>query len=263
MNFILQLIRNEITLDQCYQMKRSKEYWDWKDKDNSFKFIYSDLSDIVNLKTLHEIDPSEWCPIGTIEFVEKYIRTYFGDEVANKTLKPLNVPECFLSNSMNLGRAVNNIVLDETNTAWHILGGLYAKDNEKIKNPKNGVYFTLDDIRRAGLKDVQISSLIPDDHISSEWRVFIHNGEAVDIKNYSGNPFAFPNKESIDSYIYQLNGLLKEGTLDVYVDEIDGDTYVMECHKFFSCGLYGFAQLDKLPLMYWRTYKNLIKDERI
>lgn len=115
---------------------------------------------------------------------------------------------------------------------------------------------TLKEAYDKGLRNAQVSTLIRDN--SSEWRVFIHNGKAVDIKHYSGAPFVFPNKYTIvNCYVPKLD--FNEGTIDVYVDLDDNETYVMECHKFFSCGLYGFNQLNILPLMYWRTYKELIK----
>jgi len=268
MNFIFQLIDSETSLDMCFQIERAKEYWDWKNPDDTFELWGCSLEEID--KVSEHIDsyvysnlytsfkPEEWCPIGTVEFVEKYLRTYFGDAIADKAMIPLNVPECFLKNKMNTGRYIENALLTDEYVKESDTNKYFFKDNGRIKNALNGI-MTVKEAQQAGLYNVQISTLIKEKHNASEWRVFIHNGKAVDIKNYAGNPFVFPDKEAIDSYMYQLDDSLKEGTLDVYVDTIDVETYVMECHKFFSCGLYGFDQLDILPLMFWRTYQNLIK----
>lgn len=53
--------------------------------------------------------------------------------------------------------------------------------------------------------------------------------------------------------------MLKEDTIDVYVNEMTNKTYVVEAHKFFLCGLYGFSDINVLPIMFWRTFKSLIK----
>ncbi|MCQ2739809.1 MAG: ATP-grasp domain-containing protein [bacterium] len=269
MNFILQTINGNVTLDMCFQMERAKEYWDWRNQDDTFNLWEISIEGVETTKedyeeyTLEKFVPEEWCPVGTIEFVEKYLRTYFGNDVADKAMRPLNVPKCFLDNKMNTGRNILNYVLSEAlvnSDTYDKDAKYFIKDNKQIKNPLNGI-MTLKEAYDKGLQEIQCSQLIKDEHNSSEWRAFIHNGNIVDIKNYSGSPFVFPNINTvINSYMYQLNGTLKEGTLDVYVDEIDSETYVLECHKFFSCGLYGFNQLDILPLMYWRTYKEIIQN---
>lgn len=275
MNFILQTIDGKVTLDMCFAMERAKEYWDWKNPNDTIHIMYCGLNDITYFGEQYKRRVGEdfffqdWCPVGTVEFVETYIRHYFSHRIEDieENLKPLNVPECFLNNKMNTGRYVKNItikelpnnlyelsdpLIDTINTEW------YVKDNDKVKNPNNGIM----NIAKAislGMRNIQISSLIPHGHNSSEWRCFIHNGKIIDVKNYDGFHFVFPDIDSvINSYEYQLQGTLKEGTLDVYIDELDNETYVMECHKFYSCGLYGFDHPDILPLMYWRTYTTLI-----
>lgn len=256
-------------MDMCFQMQRAKEFYDWKDPNDSFSLLYSDISDIGKIKDIeeakygiYEFNPDEWCPIGTIEFVEKYLVTYFPN-CAGTAMRPLNVPDCFLDNKMNTGRKVINVLLsdvtsnDSSNNENSPI--YYIKDNAHIKSPLNGRK-TIEQACADGLIDFQASSIIKDGHNASEWRCFIHNGEVVDVKHYMGDPFAFPDMDTvINSYMYQLGDTLREGTLDVYVDPYDQETYVMECHRFFSCGLYGFDHPDILPLMYWRTFLSLIK----
>ena len=41
------------------------------------------------------------------------------------------------------------------------------------------------------------------------------------------------------------------------------ETFIIEVHDFYSCGLYGFNQLNRLPYMFWSSHlKKLIKNER-
>ena len=54
-------------------------------------------------------------------------------------------------------------------------------------------------------------------------------------------------------------------TLDVYVTEdimLDDhsicNTFVMECHRFFSCGLYGFCDYSKLPYMFSQEWYEIL-----
>jgi hypothetical protein len=49
-------------------------------------------------------------------------------------------------------------------------------------------------------------------------------------------------------------------TLDVGVNN-DG-TFVIECHDFFSCGLYGFAKLDILPPMFSQWYHEFLRKNK-
>jgi len=46
-------------------------------------------------------------------------------------------------------------------------------------------------------------------------------------------------------------------TLDVGIN--NRSTFVIEVHDFFACGLYGFADLNLLPLMFYRWFKEFMK----
>jgi hypothetical protein len=47
-------------------------------------------------------------------------------------------------------------------------------------------------------------------------------------------------------------------TLDVGVNK--KHTFIIEAHDFFSCGLYGFADLKLLPLMFYRWFRDYINN---
>ena len=264
MNFILQSVNDNITIDQCFQMLQSIEYYKWKNE--PILKVIVDMNELEHvgshIKFLNELGkdfecsefiPSEWCPVGTVEFVEKYLRIYFGDEIADNAMKPLNIPEELFALS---GR---DFIVNEqvSESLTHKYPDMYfIKDNDRIKNEFNGLMYVSDAIEH-GMKNIQIQSIV--DNIGSEWRVFIHNGVPCDIKNYSGDPFLFPDVKYINKCVDEISYMLKEGTIDVYVDEMMNKTYVVEAHKFFSCGLYGFSDINILPIMFWRTFKSLIK----
>ena len=107
----------------------------------------------------------------------------------------------------------------------------------------------------------QISEYID---IVSEYRCFIYNDKIVGIQYYSGEFEVFPDVSRLYDFIEKYNYDYGEGnapqayTLDILVD-FEGNTYVMECHEFFSCGLYGFSDYMVLPYMFVRTF-NRIKE---
>ena len=105
----------------------------------------------------------------------------------------------------------------------------------------------------------QVSEVMDD--IESEWRCFIYNGELVDLKCYSGDPFKVPSKQYIDVCIKNFKSAPIAYTLDICTRS-GGHTIpaeVIEVHDFFSCGLYGFND-SKYPLMLWRWFKEFTKE---
>lgn len=262
MKFILQTIDKKITMDQCFQMERCKEYYSWKGDPFEITYGYLDnfwFDELNDLVKLGRFNPEEWCPIGTVEFVYKYLYKFFGEKCANNAIKPMNIPEMFFQR----GRSKRNIIfnLDLTTAEDKKLEdptSYFIKDNNRIKNQHNGI-MTIGKAFALGMSNIQVQEVIP--NIDSEWRVFIHNGQAVDIKNYSGSPFLFPDLRYINKCVTLMFDDLKEGTIDFGVSNIlnKKETFIIECHKFFSIGLYGFSDNLFLPLMFWRTYKNLIK----
>lgn len=271
MNFILQTVNGGmVTLDMCFQLERAEEYWRWRNPNDTFKYIYAELEDfgVDNFSTIYdmEFNPEEWCPVGTVEFVEKYLRTYFGNEVADNAMIPVNIPlSVGMCDTSIFGRNIGNITVgtletkDEEYFANHkeyYDNKFFVKDAERIKNPKNGI-MTLYDAMHT-FKRFQYSDILSgDNEIVSEWRTFLHNGKLIDIKNYSGDPFTFPRTIDLDNMVKTIGNMYPESTMDVAVTK-NGTTILIEIHKFFSCGLYGFNQLDVLPIMYWRTYMALI-----
>ena len=102
---------------------------------------------------------------------------------------------------------------------------------------------------------MQVSQLID---IESEWRVFVFHGEIKHLANYSGNCTIFPSVERIKEMIkcYQSAGAPIAYTIDVGITS-DEKTVVIECHRFFSCGLYGFNDYSVIPYMFSQTWHEM------
>ena len=82
-------------------------------------------------------------------------------------------------------------------------------------------------------------------------------GEIVGLQNYAGDFMSFPDtykiQQMIDAYIKAQIAY----TLDVGI--FGNDTFVIEVHDFFSCGLYGFSNHNILPFMFSRWFNEFIK----
>jgi hypothetical protein len=174
---------------------------------------------------------SSGIPVGSVEFVSESLALQ-GYPVP----KPRNVPvELFPFAGRNIFNGTEKDLP---------FGASFAKSNDKIKTD-------IEDPLPAG--NYQFSSLV--DFIS-EWRAFVWRGELVGLQNYSGDFTRFPDVDRIHQMIKAFKGPCAY-TLDVGI--VDGVTCVVEVHDFFSCGLYGFADLQLLPLMLGGWYREYIK----
>ena len=97
----------------------------------------------------------------------------------------------------------------------------------------------------------QISSLI--DEFKGEFRCFVYEGKLIDIRQYDGDFKILPDFNLIYEMIDEYKSAPHAYTLDVGVTD-KNETAIIEVHDFFSCGLYGFMEVNKLPFMFWRWY---------
>lgn len=110
---------------------------------------------------------------------------------------------------------------------------------------------------------VQIKSIFLSEwveHVNSEWRVFVFNGEVRDIRCYSGDVCTLPDKEYVEKIAktYSDTSGKHAFTVDVMVTD-EGKTDIVELHDFFSCGLYGFEDYSVLPLMWSVTMTDILR----
>ncbi len=253
MHFLIQTIGGQIVHDFTFELIQCKAYYDWLNK--------SSLDEPFDY-TLHEglcfgsiEDPDKFIPVGSDGFVSTYLKTFYPK--ATEALRPLNVPEALFPFA---GRKIKNVKTKDDLLCFTPYDNLFRKSNTTIKDQSNGRQKYVPE-NPEDFFGYQVSEEI---NIDSEWRLFIFRDEILHISNYAGDPLLFP--DLLD--IFQINKAYKgKGpaayTLDVGVS-LDHEnhkvkTFVIECHRFFSCGLYGFSDRQKYPIMLsqaWHEIKN-------
>lgn len=244
MKFLIQTFENHIQFDFAFELINVlKSYNEWHSDD---KIVY-DFCEGFNFPNIN--NPKEYCPIGSVEFVSKYIEFFFGKEYIPK---PKNIPiELCKYNFTKRFTEIINITDDlKIKSKDYFQITLFAKDINVIKSSNNGKYYN-------GYQNIpngtyQITSYL--DNIISEYRCFIFENELLDIRNYNGSFQVLPDfkliKQMIDEYAIKAP---KSYTLDVGILD-NKETCIIEIHDFFSCGLYGFKEVNRLPYMFWRWW---------
>lgn len=245
MKFVIQKIENEIRHDFAFELLESIRFHNWITK-NSEHHIVRYLNTKYNDKGILE-DPifkkyqKTYVPIGTVEFVTAHLQQFFG-----LIPKPINVPkELFPFANREIFNG-SNLSLEGLKDRWMV------KSNDKIKGITQYVYNP--EILSVPPGNYQISNYIS---IDSEWRAFIYKGKLEGIQHYAGEFTMFPNVGMIQIMIDAYKSAPIAYTLDVGVFN-HCDTFVIEVHDFFSCGLYGFRAHHILANMFNRWYKEYL-----
>jgi len=228
MKYLIQTINGKVKHDFSFTLLESIDFQNWLRNDKSFEVCFTDEPTMPN-----------YIPIGSVEFVSKYITDYYG-----LTPKPKNIPVELIGKNWT-GRNVIN------GTEKDIIGEKFVKSNDRIKS------FT--EICKAAPKgNYQISDLID---IESEWRAFVFEGKLVGLQNYSGEFDVFPNVDKIKAMINAYKTQPIAFTLDVAIS--NNDTVIIEVHDFFSCGLYGFSEHKILPFMFSKWFYSFVGGQKI
>lgn len=269
MIFLVQLGDNGIpTTDLGYQIIQACEFQNWR----AFKEVYAvlgikpdgkvemlvnsasikinPLTNAISL-TPEAPEPSyiKYVPVGTIEFIEKYL---------NRKMKPINIPyqletKEFLKRKIFRG-TIGEFLNREGSAGLADKAWYFVKSNEAIKAIESDIY-TVPEIIKLNEKyngqQLLFSEIIPG-KIESEWRVFVYKGKIVGLRQYSGNEFgSLPSEATIQKMISKYTKAPKSYTLDVAVITINNRRYtiLIEVHNFVACGLYGFEEYQILPQM--------------
>ena len=263
MNFVLQKINGEISFDFVLTTVNAINYLNWKGYNSKYEFIEIDEIEDISQDYKKVMYYKDCIPVGSVEFVEKYIGFIVLNKNENFILKPLNVPnellnigECERTNIKMRG----SLIVKDINFTMDPDDIFFIKSNDEIKSKKNGFKKTKD-IFELSDGNWQISRIIND--IESEYRCFIYNDNLLDVRRYLGDFSRFPDVKKINDILLKYRWDNGNGTapiaftLDIALvkDKIE----IIECHEFFSCGLYGFNDLEHLPFMIARTYNNIIK----
>ena len=193
-----------------------------------------DHVEIVSMQNLDYFDTlsKDIIPIGDLDFTRVCLRK--SDNI--QSLNTIEIPE-ILRNSHFIKSA-------QTLKDFTYLGSMEnISENYGIKINPDELYV--------------VSSII--ENVQAEYRVFVHRGKILGIKQYDGDPLTEITKQSIER-LKQIVGVLsidsqmpKSYTIDImaYKNEQTGemDFEIIEVHPIVSVGLYGFDS-DKLLEMY-------------
>jgi hypothetical protein len=242
MRFLIQKIDKEIRHDFAFTLLESIRYHKWlqgDDADVQVKYLNCKANDGVwFFRPFHQ----HYVPVGSVEFVLSWMKR-FGIPVP----KPINVPE-------ELFGFVNRGIFNGPHYDMDdILDKRFVKSNDHIKGFKEVIDNTYD----LPEGNYQFSEVVD---IESEWRVFVYQGKLVGLQNYSGDFTMFPDMDIIRHMTYYYKSAPIAYTLDVGV--FDEKTFVIECHDFFSCGLYGFADHKIYPYMLYRWFHEYLNKNK-
>ena len=217
--------------DFCYEAIQAITYQNWYRNSKDFDFV------LVEKDSEKYYD---YIPIGSVEFVVNRMCNKY----KLKNIRPLNIPEELFPFAK---RKIANLSRDKVWDEFSDCKRVFVKSNNKIKE------FT--DILERGeylpnISNFQVSEEI---EILTEWRCFVKNEKLLDIKCYSGDIDIFPNIKEIKKMIASYNNAPPAYTIDVAVND-KGETVIIECHNFFSCGLYGFSDYRYLLDMFIKAY---------
>lgn len=229
---------------------RMVDYHNWlHPEERAYSFeLFPSSAELASLMKSYNDRNAATVPIGSVEFALAWFKTMGIDNV-----KPLNIPRelwHFCDREIAVGKLKD------------FTGTYMIKDINIIKyeyNQKVDIYpemlygshyhYSLQ------IREFFLSEWLPD--VVSEWRVFVFDGKICDIRCYSGDFWATPDRQYIESIVKEYDN--PSYTLDVMVTP--KRTEILELHDFFSCGLYGFED-PILPLMWKRAIRNVMERER-
>lgn len=250
MNFLVQKIAKKLAYDFTFELIQAKDYYDWMGKESlDIRYLNTDGASVDGDIFKRIASPDKYIPVGSVEFVSAYLRKFYPDSV--EALKPLNVPEELFPYA---GRTIANVHDADGMKAFANGGLLYRKSLNTIKDTANGPFQPKHVSECIGF---QISEPVD---IQSEWRVFVFHDQVQYIANYSGDCLQFPDRFEINRIVEAYKGHSPIAyTLDVGVGcgRFQASTFVIEVHRFFSCGLYGFSDHQRIPKMLSQTWHQM------
>lgn len=227
MKFLLQTINGEISDIEVFNAKDIIKY--------SSYYIGYDFAELKDIKRGKE-DYSDYIPIGTIPFVETWLKKYRRID----RMKPIEVPEV-LRIERYLGRDYEIKSLSEI----EFKGNKFIKDVDKLKQFSYLGNLESLDKRLLVSENYLISSVV---NIMAEYRVFVDNTDIKAIQYYDGDCTVFPNVSILREMIYKYSVVRdrpKSYTMDIAVLK-NGKTVIIEVHPVTSVGTYGFSSIGLL-----------------
>lgn len=253
MNFLIQGKDNCPDFDFGFELIQSIKYQEEMNGDFSREYVISEDTQVP----FHTY--KYWCPVGSVEFVHQYFKD---NDIPIP--KPVNIPEELWRISGLDPRVIRYC------DGFSPKNKIFIKNIDQIKHPQNGVTKEID------LGNWQVTDYI-EGGFDSEWRCFIFNGKLLDVKLYLGEwDSPPPSGNYIENTIRRWKSAPCAYTLDIGCKNNqtivnDGDwssfnvketePYIIECHNFYSCGLYGFSWPQKYPQMLSQWYLEYLSFE--
>ena len=144
-------------------------------------------------------------PCGSVEFVNKFLAAHYNTEISK-----LFIPDELMKYA---GRGIKIIQSkQELGSAIWELCGAFVKSASVLKCDYAGIYKSVDT-----LPDDTAYWLSEIVDIVSEWRVFVHRGIIRDIRNYSGDCWLMPDKDTVERMVQDYTSSPPAYTLDVAI----------------------------------------------
>lgn len=192
----------------------------------------------IKINDLDKIQEKDYIPIGTIQFVEKYLGIHE---------TPIEIPK-YLQTEEFLKREYKIVKGKDLPR----VGRYFIKNASKLKDFSVNTdmqYFLSEemiDYKPTSKFDNTLSIKSKDNfvvseevNILSEYRVYVFNNEIIAISHYNGNPLLFPDTKLLEKAVMLISyneKYLKSYTIDVMITE--KGTSLIEIHNFTSVGFY-------------------------
>lgn len=230
MKFLLQVVNGEICDVEVFNVKYLLDHSSIL---HEYKLV--DLNYIIRANE----DLSDWIPVGTLLYVQEWLKKYWDIE----KMRPIEVPK-ILRKEKFLKREYNIVVFEDL----ELEGYKFLKDIDNLKVLSYiGDLSHLDKNNNSIFKGSKylVSNVVD---IVSEYRIFVSDLEIKAIQFYDGNCTVFPNipiiREMVGIYNLDQNRP-KSYTLDIAVLK-EGFTVILEVHPVTSVGTYGYTDKDIL-----------------
>lgn len=264
-HFLIQVSEKDgqVLHDFAFRLLDALRYAEWRHLEPIYTNSFSVAGETMESLISNGVQLTDVVPIGSLEFVMSRM-TDMGINGVEK-IKPLNVPQV-LNELEFLGRTYESGITKEQLLLGDRAFPLFIKSADRYKG------FT--DILESpgqlnGLSSVERYDVSEAVDIQAEWRVFVQQDEVIGAKSYGSND-VFPkpaNARFLNRMTKTIRQARKEGmsfpasyTLDVGVSH-EG-SFLIECHPFVSCGLYGFDDLERFPSMMIQGFQYFLEETK-
>lgn len=264
-HFLIQVSEKDgqVLHDFAFRLLDALRYAEWRHSEPIYTNSFSVAGETLESLIASGVPSADIVPIGSLEFVMERMLDMGVNGVEN--IKPLNVP-LILNQPEFLGRTYESGVSREQLLTGNKAFPLFIKSADKYKGLTD-IFDSVEQVRGLSpLEQFDISEVVD---IQSEWRVFFHLDEMIGMKSYASNDF-FPKSPNA-RFLYRMKKAIIEAraegllfpmsyTLDVGVC-YEG-SFLIECHPFVSCGLYGFDDLERLPSMMIQGFQYFLEETK-